>query len=127
MDVKSNGHILPLYDDPDAPDDHTLRERQRYIEATTGAKFEIRVTLTNVFEFGESQTVRVKIAFDGDPRSRYFTIWKSSWLRSRNESCLFSHATTFCPASSTWIQRAFMFGGLDISNDLSLKFVQGQG
>lgn len=121
VEVISNGLILPFYADGDAPDDHNPRERKHYVEATIGALFTIKVTLTNEFQFGESEVARVGISFDGDI-FRYSMIKKKAWLLSRNESLPFSHFTNFCPVSSTWKQRAFIFGGLDISNDLFLKF-----
>lgn len=121
VEVTSNGRILPLYNDGDAPDDHNPRERKRYIEATIGAIFAIKVTLTNQFQFGESEVARVGISFDGD-RFRYSMIKKKAWLLSRNESLPFSHFTDFYPVLSTWKRRDFMFGGLDISNDPFLKF-----
>ena len=120
VEVTSNGRILPLYDDPEAPDHNNLRERQRYIESTTGASFAIKVTLTREFQFGESQAARVAIAFDGDSQW-HMMIKRKAWLLSRNGSCLFSNFTTFCPASSTWKRRDFLFGGLDISSDSYLE------
>lgn len=126
VEVTSNGQTLPLYDDPDAPDDHNPRERQRYIEATTGAKFAIKVTLTKNFHFGDSQVARVCIAFDGDPNYRFVVLKKDSWLVSGNVSYLFAHFTIFCPASSTWKQKDFMFGSLDISNNPFLKFYKNE-
>lgn len=121
VEVSSNGQILPLYDDPDAPDNHNSRERQRYIQATTGANFAIKVTLTKDFEFGESQATRVGIAFDGDPKPWYSMIKKKAWLFSRSGTFHFSHLVTYCAASSSWKQSDFMFGGLDISNDSFLR------
>lgn len=120
VEVTSNGRILPLYDDPEAPDHNNLRERQCYIESTTGANFAIKVTLTREFQFGESEAARVTIAFDGASKWHNM-IKKKAWLLSRNEPLLFSSFTTFCAASSTWKRRDFVFGGLDISSDSYLE------
>lgn len=121
MEIISDGQILPLYDDPDAPDIDNPHERQRYIEATIGAKFEIKVTLTEKFHFGPSQVAVVNIACDGVPAC-YTTIEKSSWLRShKNESTFVSRVVMYCPATSTWKSRFLMFGSLNISNDPFLK------
>ena len=121
LEITSDGQILPLYDDPDAPDTRNPQERQRYIEATIGAKFEIKVTLTESFRFGESQVAVVSIAYDGE-RSFVLTIEKSSWLLShKHKSLVFWGLTRFCPVTSTWKNSYFTFGSLDISNDPFLK------
>lgn len=116
VEMTSNGRVLPLYDDPDTPD-HQRRYRQRYVEAVTGANFAIKVTLNQHFEFGESGIAQVGLVFDGDPVLTFVAIRKTAWLVLRTFSFTFSSFATFCPVSSTWKQRYFLFGSLDISND----------
>lgn len=123
VEVISNGQILPLYNDPDTPDGYNSRERQRYIEATTGAIFSVKVTLNKKFRFGASQAARVSIGFDGST-PWYSTIEKKAWLHSHRETHCFSNFVTFCPASSTWKRREFTFGRLDISKYPFLKFTE---
>lgn len=79
-EVTSDDQILSFYDDPDVPDTHDPLERQRYIEAITGAKFRIEVTLNEDFYFGRSKVARIMIGFDADVTSWYGIIKKSEWL-----------------------------------------------
>lgn len=66
VEIISNGEVLPMYDDPDVAEMDEVSVPQYFIEATTGATFSIRVTVTPAFERGPCDAVRVHVNFDGD-------------------------------------------------------------
>lgn len=118
VEVVSNGQSLSLYDDPDAIENEEPRKRQNYIEAVTGATFEVRVTLSDPFEMGRCDAVRIDMSFDGDERGVYNEIsrtpeWKNRPLKHRQ--IVFSRIQQFCEGSGQWRSGKLCFGELAIS------------
>ncbi|KAL8794893.1 MAG: hypothetical protein Q9195_002605 [Heterodermia aff. obscurata] len=106
VEILTNGRALPMYDDPDvldhSPDSHT-----QYIEATTGAKFMVRVTVQDGFAWGDCHLVRITAFFDGD----------SGWvrdIRAQKAVAKFSTVSRWCQASSQWKSGTLGFGSLEM-------------
>ncbi|KAL9060073.1 MAG: hypothetical protein Q9206_001202 [Seirophora lacunosa] len=53
-----------MYEDPEQNDEENPFQQRRYIEAVTGAPFEVLLTLRPGFEFGTCDAVRVEFCFD---------------------------------------------------------------
>lgn len=64
--VISNNESLKLYSDPDAEEKEATEVPVRYVEAVTGAKFEVQVTLDEGFLAGPCDAARVAVAYDGE-------------------------------------------------------------
>lgn len=118
VEVISNGQSLSLYDDPDAIGNEEPRTRQNYIEAVTGATFEVKVTLSDTFEMGRCDAARASISFDGDKNGFYSEVsrtpgWKNRPLEDRQ--IVFSRISQFCEGSGQWRSGKLCFGELAIS------------
>ncbi|KAL8678194.1 MAG: hypothetical protein Q9186_005448 [Xanthomendoza sp. 1 TL-2023] len=68
FEVVTANKSSPMYDDPDASNDDDPFTQQKYIEAITGATFQIKVTLDRAFDFADCDAVRVMVHLDGDSR-----------------------------------------------------------
>lgn len=116
VEVISNGEVLTLYNDPDDEPSHDPRVRQRYIEAVTGAVFEVRVRVDrhfNLFSLGKNDVVWAKI--DYDKTHLYNGDLLINPLLHRyggSVSCTFSHINNFCPKEGQWKIGATTFGAL---------------
>lgn len=67
--VISNGQVLESYDDPDASDHEDPYQRQRYIEAVTGATFAVKMIITDQFDFchiSRKDGIEVRFRIDGN-------------------------------------------------------------
>ena len=107
VDILTNRSALPMYDDPDALQDGSASQTQ-YIEATTGAKFMVRVTVHDGFAWGDCDVVRITAYFDGDHG------WVND-IRAQKASAEFSSVTRWCQASSQWKSGTLCFGSLETS------------
>lgn len=122
VQVISNGQCLKLYDDPDVADTGTERTKQHYIEAVTGATFEVRVTLTSKFKFHNlrpTNAIRVTMSVDGqdENRAKYFIRQDTEpeLLRGQRKEETFHGVTHFCPATRRWLYGDYAFARLEIS------------
>lgn len=115
--VISGGDTLQMYDDPEMDGDGDPNECVRYIEATTGAKFEIQVTLDSSFVWAGSNTVRVVAVYDGDKRgwsmdfSRKLLPTAGTWRHSID----FKSVSKWCQSSQQWKSGYLSFGALEAS------------
>ena len=117
VEVISNGEVLTLYNDPDDEPSHDPQVRQRYIEAVTGAVFEVRVRVDrhfNLFSLGRNDVVWAKIDYDkthiyGDDLLINPLLHSS---RSGAVSRTFSHIDNFCSKEGQWKTGATTFGAL---------------
>ena len=109
VDVLSSGSALPMYGDPDALEDDPDSQTQ-YIEATTGAKFALRVTVQDGFAWAGCGLVRITAYFDGDHG------WVSDIL-AHKAVAEFSRVSRWCQASSQWKSGTLCFGSLETSKE----------
>lgn len=109
VEILTNGSALAMYDDPDALEDSSDSQPQ-YIEATTRAKFRVRVTVQDGFAWGDCDLVRITAFFDGDPG------WVED-IRAQKASVEFSTVTNWCQASSQWKSGRLCFGSLETSKE----------
>ena len=117
VEITSNGEVLTLYNDPDDVPSHDSRVRQRYIEAVTGATFEVKVRVDHrftLFSLGRNDAVRASIDYD-----RNYKYGKNLLIdpllhnsRSGDVSCTFTRIYNFCPETRQWKSGATTFGAL---------------
>ena len=107
VEILMNGSPLPMYDDPDASEDSSDSQTQ-YIEATTGAKFKVRVTVQDGFAWGNCDLVRIVASFDGDHG------WVND-IRAQKAVAEYSTVSRWCQASSQWKSGTLCFGSLETS------------
>lgn len=115
VEIISNGEVLTLYNDPDDEPSHNSRVRQRYIEAVTGATFEVKIHVDHRFSLlslGKNDAVRATVQYDGT-----YTYGKSL-LRDTHlggVSYTFTRIHNFCPETRQWKSGATTFGALTTS------------
>ena len=118
VDITSNGEILALYNDPDDEPSHDPRVRQRYIEAVTGATFEVKIGIDghfDLFSLGRNDAVRASIHYDSTHRYGDYLLVDALLNRSRfggYVSRTFTHIHDFCPKIGQWKVGATTFGAL---------------
>lgn len=117
VEVISNGEVLTLYNDPDDEPSHDPRVRQRYIEAVTGAMFEVRVRVDrrfNLFSLGRNDAVRVSIHYDSTHKYGKNLLIDPLLHNSRSGglSHSFTHIYNFCSKTGQWKAGATTFGAL---------------
>ena len=122
LKILSNGQTLQLYDDPDAEDVAGERHRSRYVEAITGAKFEIQVALKGDYDISRLQNddcVRVLVHYDGSSTGWHQTLSKYEIERQRNRSQIptttLSSTTRVDPATGQYLDGDTTFGALTLS------------
>lgn len=109
VDILTNGSALPMYADPDVSEDGS-DSHTKYIKATTGAKFTVRVTVQDGFAWGKCDLVRITAYFDGD-HGWVNDIWAQKTVAE------FSTVSRWCQASSQWKSGSLTFGSLEISKE----------
>ncbi|KAL8791466.1 MAG: hypothetical protein Q9213_000083 [Squamulea squamosa] len=125
-----------MYDNPDA-DGHedpfsASSPPQKYIEAVTGAKFEVVVTLDPQFEFGNCDAVRVTI-YPDNMNGLYADIKRKDEVeRSLNcHSERFGSLRRYCADTHQWQRGDLTFGDLKIQetgdSNVSIKDIDQLG
>ena len=122
VQVISDGQILSSYDDPDTSDNENPYQRQRYIEAVTGATFAVKVIITDQFNFCHlSRKDAVAVSFRVDGLS-----WDLGYYQTRKyiekgfeagEPCCFEFDkfTHFSDKTGQWMESEYSFNALKIS------------
>ncbi|KAL8641890.1 MAG: hypothetical protein Q9228_001364 [Teloschistes exilis] len=120
--IISGGVSLPVYDDPDETTEEDSWETQKYVEAVTGATFEIKVTLDRSFYWDKCDAVRMTIDFDGNA-SRYRDIDRIAVLVTKAEgsSAHFTGMLRYHPESDQWTSGKYSFGALDVTDNNGAK------
>lgn len=118
VEIISNNQSLPLYPDPDAADKEDTGASVRYLEAVTGAKFEIRVALERDFRWGPCDCVRVIVKYDGEKLGWSKSIYRK---KGRRSSTTFANFHTWCPASHQWKNGDLSFGALETKEQVDTK------
>lgn len=122
VQVISNGEILESYDDPDTNDDEDPYQRQRYIEAVTGATFAVKVIITDQFDLchiSRKDGIIVKLSVDG-------FYWGAGYHQTRErleegfqkgKPCTyhFDDFTHFSEKTGRWMKSEYSFGALKLS------------
>ncbi|MCJ1226737.1 hypothetical protein MMC12_003390 [Toensbergia leucococca] len=109
VEVISGGQPLRMYEDPDKEENAKPLTCQHYIEAVTGAKFAVKVRLTDTFSVGHCDAVKFQMSFDGGPCWDFHIDLKSS---VRNVK--FSYITEYCKKTGQWKDYDLSFGSLNI-------------
>ena len=119
LEVISGGKVLDLYNDQDEEPGHDSRVRQRYVEAVTGATFQVRLKITDAFELSTlhaMDAIRVSILYDGQWRKWYndMTIAeiRSAWFRKESPTITFSRVARWCDDTRQWRSGETTFGAL---------------
>lgn len=115
--VFSNNQYLQMYNDPDAEENEEPDKRTRYIESTTGAKFELHVTLDSSFEWGPSDAVRVVVEYDGATPACSHDLRKTSLPENIHLPirAKFTSVHRFCQMTKQWKLGLLSFGALQTS------------
>ncbi len=123
FEIVSNDVPCPMYDEPDAdpPDEQNgvISLTPKYIEALTGAKFAVVVTLDPDFPFEYCDAVRVTVNYD-DCHAYYRDIKRKDALggsRVQRSTC-FSTISTYCPVTGQRQIGDLTFGELTISGSI---------
>ena len=117
VEVISGGQPLRMYEDPDKEENAKPLTCQHYIEAVTGAKFAVKVRLTDTFSVGHCDAVKFQMSFDGGPCWDFHIDLKSS---VRNVK--FSYITEYCKKTGQWKDYDLSFGSLNIRKIFMLHF-----
>lgn len=121
VQVISNNKPLELYDDPDDVSNNP-RIRQHYIEAVTGASFEVKITLDESFKLYSLEyddAVRISVTYDNQKPNWYIDLTvrhlRSTWNSGKHAEYTFRHINKFNKASQQWKKGATTFGALKTS------------
>ena len=118
VEIISDGQSLPLYPDPDAGDNQGTEGSVQYVEAVTGAKFEIRLTLEKNFWWGGCDFVEVIVKYDGDEIGWAYKIYN----KGPKNSTSISQLVAWCPASNQWKSGYLSFGALQTSTTSGFRY-----
>ncbi|KAL8924276.1 MAG: hypothetical protein Q9172_002749 [Xanthocarpia lactea] len=131
FEIVSNNVPCPTYDEPDVdpPDEQNgiISLTPKYIEALTGAKFAVFVTLDPDFPFGDCDAVRVRVNYD-DSRAYYKDIKRKDALGGSRlqRSTGFTAISTYCPVTGQWQIGDLTFGELTIKESCDSKISLGE-
>ena len=122
VQVISNGQILESYDDPERTDNEDPYQRQRYIEAVTGATFAVKVIITDQFDFchiSRKDGVAAELSVDGNDwgHSCYITRGESEecFRRGKPYTHTFDEFTHFSDKTGQWMRSEYAFSALKLS------------
>ncbi len=122
VQVISNGQILSSYDDPDTNDNENPYQRQRYIEAVTGATFAVKVIITDQFDFchiNRGDGVAVRFSVDGLNRDLGYYQTREDiekYFRAGIPCCFkFDKFTHFSDKTGRWMESEYSFNALKLS------------
>ena len=110
VEIICEGSILPCYQDPDSGSSDADLTSRHYIEARTGARFEVRVSLANNYDLQLCDYVRVKVTYDGGVSNVQEL---SAYGTSRTAT--FTGLRRFCPSTQTWRTSDLSFGDVKMS------------
>jgi hypothetical protein len=134
VDVISGGKTLALYNDPDEEPSHNPRVRQRYVEAVTGAIFQVKLSITPAFilpSLGPQDAVRAKICYDSEAHGWYGDIaaWDitASMLRQESAAITFSRISHWCNETRQWKSGETTFGALVMGSHFLLLLERNSG
>lgn len=124
IQIISSGRALTLYADPDEEQDHNSKPmtRQRYVQATTGAEFQVKVSLNKHFKWHtlkQEDAVRVIVKYDNQNQTWYHDFARYAFYSARHKyhpvQYSFSTINRFDKASQQWIGGNLSFGALEAS------------
>lgn len=127
IELISNDKSCLMYDDPDR-DGHEdpfsiSSPPQKYVEAVTGAKFAILVTLEPSFQFAHKcDGVRVTFYLDGTSHGYQATIKSKNAIGGslNNRTLRFSSMRSYCPQTSQYQRGDLIFGELKMREPWTL-------
>lgn len=115
VEIISNGAALQSYNDPDESENKDARTSQCYVEAVTGARFEVKVTLTSDFNMHYGDGARISFHFDDQKDRHSFKIRARSRTTLGFKPCLLRKICTFCTVTDSWRSSYLSFGKLNMS------------
>lgn len=115
FEVISGGKTCPMYEDPEQNDEENPFQQRRYIEAVTGAPFEVLLTLRPGFEFGTCDAVRVEFCFDNMSPVYFVDIKREDAAVGKQCFAKVSHICRNCPETGVREQGQLTFAKLEIS------------
>ncbi|MCJ1286544.1 hypothetical protein MMC26_005890 [Xylographa opegraphella] len=116
LEVISDGRTLPFYQNPDIVHDvlDLTEKRCFYIEAITNAKFYIRITLTEDFEWLSGTGANLGLGFDGG-KKYYWMFRQEQWLRNgKSSSKVLYYVRRYDPEKKLFRKAEFIFGHLEL-------------
>lgn len=116
FEIISGGKTCPMYDDPDGNDAEDSFTKHKYIEAVTGAAFEVKTTLNADFDFATCDAVRVTVSLDAGV-GQYQDIKRKDGLveSGQNHSARLASMIRYSPNTGQWQRGSLTFGNLEIS------------
>ena len=108
IEVICNDQSLPIYHDPDGADTETPWFRQNYVEAITGATFEVKFKLTEELDLTGCDGVRARIEFDGNKIARYVDLMRNGDSKKFTGFRMYDHR------AQHWRKDRFSFSNLVI-------------
>ena len=115
VEIISNGEVLTLYHDPDDEPSHNSRVRQRYIEAVTGATFEVKICVDhrfNLFSLGKNDAVLATVYYDSTHCYEKSLLLDPISGFGGGVSYTFTQIYNFYPETHQWKSGAPTFGAL---------------
>ena len=110
-----NGPTLPMFPDPDSETNKKPNTTSYYIEAKTGERFTVRVTITSEFQWYRCSVVKATVLMDGHyGMSAYLN--QRDWLKEQKTTqCNFDSYRVYHPQSRVWREVLPTFGVLKLS------------
>ncbi|KAL8721794.1 MAG: hypothetical protein Q9225_001594 [Loekoesia sp. 1 TL-2023] len=115
FEIISGGKTCPMYDDPDGNDAEDSFTQHKYIEAVTGAAFEVQTTLNADFDFATCDAVRLTVNLDAAV-GQYLDIKRKDGLvePGQKRSARLASIIRYSSKTGQWQKGALTFGKLEI-------------
>ena len=111
----ANGPPLPMFPDPDSEANKEPDTMSYYIEAKTGERFTLKVTITPQFKTCAFDDIAIKLYIDGGKGMNVY-LSKERWLEDqKNAGRHFDSWKLYHSQSGTWREAHFTFGSLKLS------------
>ena len=110
-----NGPTLPMFPDPDSETNKKPNTVSYYIEARTGERFTIRVTITSEFQWYRCSVVKARVLMDGH-NGTSVCLNQRDWLNEQKTTKHnFNNYKAYYPESRLWKEVLPTFGALKLS------------
>ncbi|MCJ1400383.1 hypothetical protein MMC11_003588 [Xylographa trunciseda] len=123
--VVSEGHTLPCYPDPDEvlDDNDPTKTPSFYVESTANAKFKVKVTLTEHFQWLSGNAVLIRLSFDGGIAWDWTLQKKTCLHEGKSTSLCLSYFPEYDPLVKQYRRAEFSFGHLELQESSGCDMV----
>lgn len=116
----SSARVLDEYSDITVVPSGNKLLAERFIEATTGLKFQIEVNIEPSFELWDADGIYIRVIIDGGVVKKAIFYSKEQVEEQKRTSTPFIDGSAIYQEGSAWCKAMYSFGSLNIGKSLKI-------